>query len=69
MRVALDWWPWLLCAGVLIALGFERVHVMQHWLTIGAFAGCAVVLVASVCGRARREGAKPPDPTGRSEWT
>jgi hypothetical protein len=55
MRGALAWWPWLLCAGVLLALGLQRTHVTHAWLAIGAFAGCALLLVVGVCWGAQAE--------------
>lgn len=57
MKAALAWWPWLLCAGVLLALGLNRAHVTQGWLVNGAFLACALLLVIGTCRGARADDA------------
>jgi hypothetical protein len=66
------WWPWLLCAAVLVTMGLRRTHVLHEWLAIGAFVGCALLLVIGTCWGGSGEAAADEaarDPTGRNGWT
>lgn len=56
MKLVATWWSWALVVSVLVVLGVQRVHVINHWLTTAAFFGLAILVVVSVVCRHREQG-------------